>query len=572
MSYSVTRVARPGNRRTDDIMDAAARGGAVGGLPCGRRQRPFGHDGRAGRGNRVVLRTGGGNGPGFRALQRHVRPVLLPEVMAPGVALLDYDNDGDLDVFLVQGQMLGPGDIGRSGAVPLRAARRRPRGRLYRNDLSDQRRRHARTLRFTDVTAASGLTARGYGMGVAAGDFDNDGCADLYLTNLGPNQLFRNNCDGTFSDVSAASRTDDPRMERLGGVRRLSIATAGWICSSATTELQHRHQHPMLPAGGRTGLLPAAGLPGAAEPAVSQQSRRHVHRRDRGGRPVALEFGPALGVSTADFNGDGWIDLYVANDGQPNQLWINQHDGTFKNTGLLSGTAVDENGKAKSSMGVDAGDFDNDGDEDLFVTELTGQGSDLYVNDGAGVFEDRSARAGIRFATPALHRLRRRLARLRQRRLAGHPDRQRRGDARSAAAPGIVLAAAAETAAPQSRRRPVRGRDRPGRAGVRAVGGRPRRGVRRRRQRRRHRRRRRQRQRPGPAADQQHRQPQPLDRHAPRRQRRPPATCSARGSGWSAPTARCSGGGRGPTAAMPRPTIRACWSALAARPRSRRSR
>ncbi len=111
---------------------------------------------------------------------------------------------------------------------------------------------------------------------------------------------------------------------------------------------------------------------------------------------MATEFGPTLGVSTADFNGDGWIDIYVANDGQPNQLWINQHNGTFKNTALLSGTAIGDEGKAKSSMGVDAGDFDNDGDEDLLVTTLTGQGSDLYVNDGAGVFEEQSARTGIR--------------------------------------------------------------------------------------------------------------------------------------------------------------------------------
>jgi hypothetical protein len=114
---------------------------------------------------------------------------------------------------------------------------------------------------------------------------------------------------------------------------------------------------------------------------------------------MSTEFGPALGVSTADFNGDGWIDIYVANDGQPNQLWINQRNGTFKNTALLAGAALGADGQAKSSMGVDAGDFDNDGDDDLFITELTGQGADLYVNNGAAVFEERSARAGLRQPT-----------------------------------------------------------------------------------------------------------------------------------------------------------------------------
>ncbi len=114
---------------------------------------------------------------------------------------------------------------------------------------------------------------------------------------------------------------------------------------------------------------------------------------------LSAEFGPTLGIATADFNGDGWIDIYVANDGQPNQLWINQRDGTFKNTALLAGAALGAQGEAKSSMGVDAGDFDNDGDEDLFITELTGQGVDLYVNNGSGVFEEQSARAGLRQPT-----------------------------------------------------------------------------------------------------------------------------------------------------------------------------
>jgi hypothetical protein len=114
---------------------------------------------------------------------------------------------------------------------------------------------------------------------------------------------------------------------------------------------------------------------------------------------IASEFGPALGVTAADFNGDGWIDLYVANDSQPNQLWINQRDGTFKNTALAAGVALTAEGKAEASMGVDAGDFDNDGDEDIAVTEQTGEGHNLYVNDGHGAFEDQSARSGLASAS-----------------------------------------------------------------------------------------------------------------------------------------------------------------------------
>src|SRR5207249_1621860 len=111
---------------------------------------------------------------------------------------------------------------------------------------------------------------------------------------------------------------------------------------------------------------------------------------------IGGKFGPTLGVVTADFNGDGWIDIYVANDGQANQLWINQRNGTFKNMGLLSGSALNADGKTEASMGVDAGDFDDDGDEDLVVTNLTDEGSALYVNNGLGMFEDKRIGSGLR--------------------------------------------------------------------------------------------------------------------------------------------------------------------------------
>jgi hypothetical protein len=307
------------------------------------------------------------------------------EIIAPGAALFDYDGDGDLDVYLVQS-----GNLGQPGAG---SASQALKGRLFRNDLTINP-DGTRSVRFTDVTEASGIVARGYGMGVATGDFNNDGCIDLYLTNLGPNQLFRNNCDGTFTDVSRSSRTDDPSWSVSASF--LDYDRDGWLDLFVGNYLDWRLASSMP-------CFSPSGRPDYCSPNVFQPQPSRLYHNNRNGTftdvtassGISREFGPALGVSTADFNGDGWIDLYVANDGQPNQLWINQHDGTFKNTGLLSGTALSAHGKPKAGMGVDAGDFDNDGDEDLFVTNLTGEGHDLYVNDGSGLFEDQSARSGL---------------------------------------------------------------------------------------------------------------------------------------------------------------------------------
>jgi hypothetical protein len=306
------------------------------------------------------------------------------EIIAPGAAMFDADNDGDLDIYLVQG-----GSLDQSAT----AASQSPKGRLFRNDLTINQ-DGTRSLRFTDVTEASGIIARGYGMGVATGDYNNDGCVDLYLTNLGRNQLFRNNCDGTFTDVSKRSRTDDPGWSVSAAF--LDYDRDGWLDLFVGHYLDWRVTSSMP-------CFSPSGRPDYCSPNVFQPQPSRLYHNNRDGTftdvtassGLAREFGPALGVSTADFNGDGWIDLYVANDGQPNQLWINQHDGTFKNMGLLSGTALSAHGKPKAGMGVDAGDFDNDGDEDLFVTNLTGEGHDLYVNDGSGLFEDQSARSGL---------------------------------------------------------------------------------------------------------------------------------------------------------------------------------
>jgi hypothetical protein len=314
-----------------------------------------------------------------------------PEVMPPGVGLFDYDDDGDLDIFIVQGQMLGGKPLAQAVVAPPAYLK----GRLFRNDLGqggDGR------LRFTDVTDASGIEQRGYGMGVATGDYDNDGCVDLFVTALGNAQLFRNNCNGTFADVTTAARAAD-RGWSVPAVF-VDVDRDGWLDLFVGHYLQYS-------VGNNIHCYSITGATDYCPPHMYRaEPSRFLHNNGNGtfsDRTAAAgfssEYGPALGVATADFNGDGWIDLHVSNDSTPNQLWINQRNGTFKNEALLAGTAVSPEGLAKASMGVDAGDFDNDGDEDLFIAELATQGADLYVNDGSGVFTDESARAGLRLAT-----------------------------------------------------------------------------------------------------------------------------------------------------------------------------
>ena len=178
------------------------------------------------------------------------------EIMGPGAAVIDYDNDGDLDVFFVQGN-------GQS--------------RLYRNNLSA-----SSGLSFTDVTPQSGIATTQYGMGVATGDFDNDGCVDLYLTNVGRNQLYRNNCDGTFTDVTDRSRTSGSGWSVSAAVRRLRPR---WVARSVRRPLRlvhRREEHAVFQPLWTAGLLLAECVPARAEPPVPQQPRRHVHGRHDG--------------------------------------------------------------------------------------------------------------------------------------------------------------------------------------------------------------------------------------------------------------------------------------------------
>lgn len=316
------------------------------------------------------------------------------EMMGAGAGFVDYDGDGDLDVYLVQGTMLGKEktieDALFTPRHPLPLS-----DRLYRNDLEigpdgD------RTVRFTDVTEASGIgaLAHGYGMGVATGDFDGDGAPDLYLTNLGANQLLRNEGDGTFSDVTSDTGTGDP----LWGVPAvffdpdrdgdLDLFVGNYVDWRLAT-----HKPCTSPAGALDYCSPSAFEPEPDRLFRNLGTGRFEDATESSG--VHREPGAALGAVAEDFDGDGWLDLYVANDGMANRLWINREDGTFENDALLAGTAVNEEGQPEASMGVVTGDFDVDGDEDLFMTHLDRETNTLYVNDGSGFFEDRSRESGL---------------------------------------------------------------------------------------------------------------------------------------------------------------------------------
>ncbi len=315
----------------------------------------------------------------------------LPEITGSGGALFDFDNDGDLDVYLVQGSVLEPNAKPSSTMFPWRAPDP-PRGKLFRNELVAAGARRA--LAFTDVTEESGIAAGGYGMGAAVGDINNDGLPDLYLTNLGSNQMYVNKGGGKFIDVTKTSGVDDPRWttsasfvdyDRDGWLDLMIVNYADFTlanspnCYAATTARDYCTPRVFRSPGNR--LFHNKGN-GTFEDATVTAG-------------VDKEFGHGLGVVTADFNDDGWPDIYVANDGDPNQLWINQKNGTFTNEALLAGAAVNRKGQTEAGMGVDAADFDGNGTDDIFVTHLMDETNTLYVNMGEAIFEDRTREAGL---------------------------------------------------------------------------------------------------------------------------------------------------------------------------------
>jgi hypothetical protein len=313
----------------------------------------------------------------------------MAEEMGAGAALFDYDGDGDLDVYLVQSGRLD--EAGGNGVAQT--------SRLFRNDLSVAA-DGTRTLRFTDVTERAGVGGRTYGMGAATGDYDNDGDLDLLVTSFGPETLYRNNGNGTFTDVT----------------REAGVGDALWSASAAFVDYDRDGDLDLFVANyldftiaGNKRCNDSLGARDYCSPRSYKPVPDRLYRNDGRGRftdvsdaaGITKADGAGLGVSTGDYNGDGWLDLYVANDATPNQLWINQRNGTFRDDGLLSGSALNAAGNPEGSMGIASGDFDLDGDEDLFVTNIVGETFVLYVNDGRGAFDDARARAGLAARTAA---------------------------------------------------------------------------------------------------------------------------------------------------------------------------
>lgn len=315
----------------------------------------------------------------------------INEVIGSGAALFDYDGDGDLDLYLIQGGMFHGQDPGKALFPPKPGMAMMDR--LYRNDLkidADGK----RSLQFTDVTEQSKIRETGYGMGVAAGDFDGDGFIDLYVTNYGPDKLWRNEGNGTFRDVTAAAGPFSSEWSTSAAF--FDYDRDGDLDLYVCNYLDYRLEN-------RTRCVGSDGKEDYCGPKTYDAVPDRLYQNQGNGtfKDVTTQmgihkaFGAALGVVAADFNHDGWLDLFVANDGSANQLWVNQGGRGFTDEGLLAGCALNSAGNPEASMGVAVGDYDDDGDQDLFVTHLTKETNTLYVNDGNGWFEDRTIASGL---------------------------------------------------------------------------------------------------------------------------------------------------------------------------------
>jgi hypothetical protein len=297
----------------------------------------------------------------------------LPETMGSGVCFLDYDNDGWQDILFVNSMDWPEHKNGKSFPA------------LYHNN---------RDGTFTDVTRAAGLAIEMYGMGCAIGDYDNDGYPDIYITGVGSNHLFRNLRNGKFSDVSAKAGVGDAGFS----------TSAVWFDydNDGKLDLFVSHYVEWSVAKDQYCSLDGKNKSYCTPQAYKGQSSSLFHNRGDGTfenmtKKAAL-YDPtskSLGIALVDYDNDGWLDLFVANDTEPNKLYRNNHNGTFTDVAVLSGVALSETGRARAGMGVDAGDYDGSGQQSLIIGNFTNESMSLYRNDGSGLYTDEAAASGI---------------------------------------------------------------------------------------------------------------------------------------------------------------------------------
>jgi enediyne biosynthesis protein E4 len=305
----------------------------------------------------------------------------LLETTGCGAAALDYDADGWPDLFVVNGTTLEGFPKGKE-----------PTSHLYRN---------RRDGTFEDVTAKAGLALTGWGQGACAGDYDNDGHEDLFVTFWGTNRLFRNRGDGTFEETTKVAGLDVSRTRWGAGCAFLDYDRDGRLDLLAANYIDLDLATTPVP---ESGLCRYKGVPVACGPPGLPGGRNILYRNEGGGRfaDVSVRSGVTratgtygLGVSTLDFDDDGWVDAYVANDSNPSTLYRNNRDGTFTDIAVTAGCAYSQDGKPQAGMGVAVGDYDHDGRMDIFKTNFAGDTSTLYANGGNGLCDDRTFASGL---------------------------------------------------------------------------------------------------------------------------------------------------------------------------------
>jgi enediyne biosynthesis protein E4 len=297
----------------------------------------------------------------------------LPETMGSGVCFIDYDNDGWQDIFFVNSMDWPEHQLGNSYPA------------LYHNN---------RDGTFTDVTRQAGLAIETYGLGCAVGDYDNDGFDDLYLTTVGSNHLFHNLGNGKFVDVTGKAGVSSPGFS--AGAVWFDYDNDGKLDLFVTHYIEwsiEKDQYCTLDNKNKSYCTPQT---------YKGETSRLYHNKGNGvfedvtKRAGLLDpTGKALGVALLDYDNDGWMDLFVTNDTEPNKLYRNNHDGTFTDVGVSVGVAFSDSGRVRAGMGTDAADFDGSDLPSLVIGNFTNESMSLYKNDGSGLFIDESQRSGI---------------------------------------------------------------------------------------------------------------------------------------------------------------------------------